>query len=1059
MSLTHITNAFIAGELSPAIYGRTDLQKYHLGATTYRNFFVGYRGGAYSRPGLAYCGMCKQPASAAPPRPIPFQFNNYQGFALEFGDNYMRVLSNGAYVTEAAENVTAITQANAGVITITSHGYSNGDWVYGSRIGGMTAFNGLTWIVANKTTNTFTLTDLFGNPVNTNVMPAYTSGGTFARIYTLVTPYAAIDLPYLKFTQSADTMTLDCVNPNTLTGLSPVEYPSYNLVRNGAANWTLTKITYTSPISPPTSCSATPTSSTTPDTYYSYVVTAVDGNGNESVASPAGTCQNNDISVNAGSNTITWTAVAGASYYNAYKAIPLYGSSPVPVGVNYGFLGQAFGTSFVDTNVTADFTQTPPTHQDPFARGQITDVNVTAAGSGYTQGGITYSITTSTGTDFAGSPIVLNGAFVGFLIENNGENYAPGDTIAITADGMAATATLTIGPQTGTYPAVPSYLFQRAVQAQTLNNPDTYFMSQPGNYLNMDSSIPITDSDAIIGNPWAQQVNGVQFIQPMLSAAVIFTGGGTWLLSGGGGVGTPFTPTSQQATPQEYNGSSSTVPPIPINSEILYCQSLGSIVRDLTYNFFTQRCTSTDVTVLSSHLFEGFQIVQWAYAQNPFYLVWSVRDDGAALSFTFIKEQEVQAWARHDTNGLFQGVCSVTEPPVNAVYWIVKRFINGNWYYYSERFDNRLWQNVEDCFCVDAGLSYPMSEPAATLTPAAANGTSNISSTQVILGGNYPNQDAVATAADATEAGSGATFAIIYSGNAISAVTPINQGTKYTLGQTSINITSPTGGSGAIVSPIITNIVQFTASASVFTSSMVGDVIRAGNGKATVTSYVSGTVVMANITQPITATVPNDKNNTPVPQTSGNWTISTPTSVVTGLNHLIGETVTILADGGVVQNQVVQNFGNGTVGITLPQPASAITIGLPFLPQLQTTYLDPPSQSTTQTKRKSINAVAVRVENTAGISIGVNQPDQATTPGGGNPAWGTLTGWNDLTEIEQRNAGITMGQPIGLQSDDFYVPVTGAWDEKSQVAFQQNYPLAANISACVIYYNQGDTSG
>lgn len=969
MSFPFLQNGFLAGELSPAVYGRTDMVKFHLGATTMRNFFVGYRGGAYSRPGLAYVGICKQAGSAAPPRDISFQFNNYQGFELEFGDNYMRVKSNGAYVTEAAKTVTGITQASLAVITAMAHGYSNGDWVFGA-INGMNALNGLTWIVANKTTNTFQLTDLFGNTVNSTLFNAFTSG-TFSRIYTLSTPYAAIDLPYLKFVQSADTMTLDCVNPNTNTGLPAVEYPSYNLVRNGAASYSLNLITYASPIAAPTNCATTAQSSTTPTTYYSYCVTAIDANGNESIASNESSIQNNDISVFAGSNTTTWTPVTGAVYYNVYKATPAYGQA-VPIGVNYGYCGEAFGTSFVDTNVTADFTQVPPTHQNPFARGQITGVTRTAGGSSYTQAGIAYSITTSTGTGFAGAPIVLSGAFVGFVITNNGQNYAPTDTITFSADGTGATANLVVGPQTGTYPSVPSYLFQRAVQSNTLNAPDDYFMSQPGKYLNMDSAIPITDGDAIIGNPWAQQINGIQFIQPMLSAAVMFTGGGTWLLSGGGGVGTPFTPTSQQATPQEYNGCSSTVPPIQINSELLYVQSLGSIVRDLSYNFFSQRCTSVDVTVLSSHLFEGYQLTQWAYAQNPFYLIWGTRNDGTALSLTFIKEQEVQGWARHDTNGLFMGVSSITEPPVNAVYWIVKRFLNGAWYYVSERFDNRLWNTVEDCFCVDAGLSYPQPEPNATLTASAVSGT-----------------------------------------------------------------------------------ITLTASAGVFSSGSVGSVVRMGGGIMDVTGYTSSTIITAVVrdNQEITATVPNNPNDTPIPQTAGNWTITVPTTIVTGLNHLIGLEVAILADGGVVNNQTVVAFADGTVGITLPQAASSITVGLPFLPQLQSMYLDPQTQGTSQTKRMSINAMAVRVEKTRGISCGVNQPDQATTPGGGNPVW------TNMIELKMRNSTIFAGQPIPLESDDFYLPVNGGWNEHGQVCIQQSYPLAANISALVSYFQLGDTSG
>jgi hypothetical protein len=56
---------------------------------------------------------------------------------------------------------------------------------------------------------------------------AYVSGGTFARIYTnKQSPYAAVDLPYLKVVQSADVMSLCCVNQATGT-----EYPPYDLTR------------------------------------------------------------------------------------------------------------------------------------------------------------------------------------------------------------------------------------------------------------------------------------------------------------------------------------------------------------------------------------------------------------------------------------------------------------------------------------------------------------------------------------------------------------------------------------------------------------------------------------------------------------------------------------------------------------------------------------------------------------------------------------------------------------------------------------------------------------
>lgn len=1049
-----IQTNFSGGEVSPSLFGRTDLEKYHIGASTIRNLFINYRGGASSRAGLKYILMCKQAApniggtsTQYPPRDIEFQFSINQGFVLEFGDQYMRVKSNGAYVVESSVVVTGVTMGGV-FSTSTSHGYSVGDWVFDQ---GNTGFNGLTWVVASTpTANTFTVVDLFGTPITSATI---SGAGTVARIYTVVAPYAAIDLPYLKFTQSANTMSLCCVNQDTKT-----EYPTYDLVRNTNTNWVFTKVSFASTISAPTGITVTAHNSTTPSTFYSYVVTAVDATtGEESVASSSGTVENNDISVFAGSNTITWNTVANASSYNIYKATPSF-SVNVPIGSSYGYAGTAFGTSFSDNNITADFTTVPPVHNDPFARGAITGLTITSAGTGYSQAGITYSVTTSTGTGFVGTPIVVGGAFVAFLVQNGGSGYIPADTITITADGTGATATLNVGPEAGTFPGVVSYYQQRRVYGFTLNSPDSYFFSQPGAYKNMDSSIPTIDSDAFTGNPWAQQVNGIQFMQPMTGGLIVLTGNGAWNLSGGDKAA--ITPSDQTAASQAYNGCNQKVPPIVINYDILYVQSKGSIIRDLSYNFYVNIFTGTDTTVLSNHLFNYHQIIQWSYAEEPYKLVWGVRDDGVLLSLTYLKEQEIESWARHDTNGFFVGVCSVTEPPVDAIYVIVKRYVRGVYVYYSERMDNRNWQNSEDCFCVDAGLSYPMSFPNATLTPSAVNGTNNISAVNLIQGGSGYTSPTI-TAADPQGGGSGATFSVALSGGIITAINVLTQGQNYNKGTTTLKITDATG-SGAIAQGIITNNIPFSSSTGVFNSGMVGNVIRIGNnnatvntsagvtenggGKAVITSYVSSTQVIANIIEPITAIVPNDPNNMPVPAISGQWSLSLPTQIVSGLNHLEGLEVSILADGSVVPSQMVTNGA-----IALPQPYSAITIGLPYTCQLQTLYIDPPAQpKTAQGRRKNVNSVVIRVESSRGYSVGTNQPDQSTQPNN------ATVPWTDMVEVKERNALINAGSSIPLFTGDSYFNVFSGWSEYGQTAVQTSYPLPLNILALISSYTLGD---
>lgn len=979
MTSNLIQNGFSTGEVSPSLFGRTDWAKYRLGASTMRNFFVNYRGGASSRAGLRYVLACKQAATASdttPPRNIPFQFNINQGYMLEFGDEYMRIVSNGAYVVEDSSNITGATKATQIVVTDIAHGYDNGDWIYIQGMLGMTQLNGLAWIISDKTADSYKLKSLFGNYVNSTAFGTYISGGTSERVYTVDSPYAVEDLPYLKYTQSADTMSFTCVNQSTGT-----DYPAYDLIRNDIDDWEFIAVTFATSQVAPTSATATPHASTTLSTYYSYVVTAINDIGEESIASNIATCQNNDISVNAGSNVIAWVAAAGAVGYNIYAATPVYAVT-TPSGVPFGYLGNTTGLSFVDTNIIADFTQTPPLATDPF-------------------------------------------------------------------------------PSTGNYPSVVAYYQQRRIYANTKNNPDTYYMSKPGAYANMDVSIPTIDSDAIVGTPWAQQINGIQFMLPMTTGLVTLTGNGAWLVNGGTAA---ITPSNQSATAQAYNGCNFHVQPLVINEDIIYVQAKGSVVRNLIFNFYTNIFTGEDKTVFSNHLFNFFQIQQWCYAEEPYKLVWGVRDDGAMLSMSYLKEQDVFGWSRHDTNGLFINVASITEPPVDAVYTIVKRYITGEekWMYYQERMDNRNWATVEDSFCVDAGLSYPATYPNATLTPAAAEGTENISAINLIIGGSgYTSPTAVAI--DPSGEGSGATFSVTISGGIITAINVLTQGSNYQPG-TTISI-SDSVGSGAVAQPIITNIVSFTASSAVFSADNVGDVIRIGNnnistasafalrpnggGKAIITSYISTTEVMADIIDIITNVFPDNNNDIPLPIYPNEWSVSTPTTVVTGLNHLEGMEVSILADGSVVPNQTIIDGS-----ITLSSEASSITIGLPYICQLQTLYLEPQGlPNTAQGKRKNIQAVTVRMEASRGIQVGTNQVDQSTLPDNSIPTW------VNMKEFKERNALINAGAEIPLYTGDERILVPGIWDKPGQVAIQQIFPLPCNVLAVIVEYSLGDQNG
>ena len=91
--VSSIVTNFQAGELSPRLEGRIDLQKYSAGAQTLQNMLVFPQGGITRRPGTYYAGSSK---SGGKVRLINFEFSDEQAYVLEFGANYIRFFQDGA---------------------------------------------------------------------------------------------------------------------------------------------------------------------------------------------------------------------------------------------------------------------------------------------------------------------------------------------------------------------------------------------------------------------------------------------------------------------------------------------------------------------------------------------------------------------------------------------------------------------------------------------------------------------------------------------------------------------------------------------------------------------------------------------------------------------------------------------------------------------------------------------------------------------------------------------------------------------------------------------------
>lgn len=633
-----------------------------------------------------------------------------------------------------------------------------------------------------------------------------------------------------------------------------------------------------------------------------------------------------------------------------------------------------------------------------------------------------------------------------------------GDTLNFTVVGVdtpasGATVSLALGGTTN--PSVVAYFEQRRVFAASRANPTTFWMSRPGQFTNFDVSDPTQDDDAITAALYAQEVNAITALVSMTNGLIALSSGGAYLITGGAN-DAAVTPSSVKAPPQAFSGAQA-LSPLRIGDHILYAQARGSGVRDLAFSFYSNNFTGTDISVLSGHLLEGRQIVQWAYAEEPNKIAWAVRDDGILLSLTYLKEQEVYGWARHDTQGEVISVCSIPEDREDAVYLVVRRYTPDYGFQYRvERMASRLFganpaanipAQIEETWCVDDGAEYAPTRINTAISGSTLLGIGTVFSVSIDAGGAGYTGTPAAQVVDPT--GTGAALALTQTGGVIDTATVVAPGTGYTMP----HVVVTGSGSGAVLSVRITTVLRITVEGSPFTSGDIGKVVRVRGGKGTVVAVPAANQIDVDFfAQP-----PSGLPNVPglvLPRVEANdWSMTTPVQIVGGLDHLNSSVVQVLADGGV---QTPKTVVDGC--ITLDTEASRIIVGQGFTAQLQTMRLET-SQPTSQGKRKTVSALHVRVKDTRGLAVGaswdfMNEIKERENEPMGDGVQFQTGGGLPLTELYPG----APSAPDPLWYADRSAVIGSAWSEDGVVCLQQSYPLPATVLAVIPSILEGDTA-
>jgi hypothetical protein len=97
MALYQLKSSFAGGELSPSMYGRTDIAKYDSGAAVLRNFFVLRYGGAANRPGFKFIAQTYNNKKAVL---IPFMYSTDQNYIVEITAGRCQFYTDGGIVVK-----------------------------------------------------------------------------------------------------------------------------------------------------------------------------------------------------------------------------------------------------------------------------------------------------------------------------------------------------------------------------------------------------------------------------------------------------------------------------------------------------------------------------------------------------------------------------------------------------------------------------------------------------------------------------------------------------------------------------------------------------------------------------------------------------------------------------------------------------------------------------------------------------------------------------------------------------------------------------------------------
>ena len=664
-----VQRAFSGGEIAPALQGRADTTKYQTGLKLARNFFIRKHGTLANRTGTQYTGVVK--VNAERTYLDKFVFSDTQSYAIEIGDEYLRFFTqggrlvvSGVFTYQASAAITGASQADPCTITAVAHPFTTNDRIYISGIVGMTELNDRVYLVESTPT------------ADTFTLKDLQGNTIDSTGYTLYTSGGTVDRDYqngeLVVYSGTNYWSISDDNRNNVPNVSPLDwYPLSGDILEIPTPYVTADLA---------DLKFEQSNDVVTITHPNYDIYELIRTG----------LQDWTFKVKAFAPSIDPpinVALSGASGTVAYWAV----TSVAPETFEESLISSSVGGS---TDATGASPRTISWDQNS----EASEYNVYKLKNGVW-------------------------GFIGVAGQATSPQFIDD---GINPD-VALTPPTARNPFTATQekPTTAAYYQQRLLFGGTINDPSKIWGSRSALFNNFTVSSPYQSNDSITFTLVGKEYNAIRHLFD-LNTLVVLTATGEYRVEGNvdGILLADELPNPRRIA----NNGASRAKPILMDSNAVYVQARGNVVRDLRANrdaTVLGAFSANDLTIYVPHLINPpRQILKLEYAEAPDSMIFAVRDDGTIMVMTYVPDQDIWGWCVWSTNGWFEDITVIPEGDTDIAYVTVRRIVNGSTVRYVERFRPRDFQDVAiDATFMDSFLTYDgRNTSATTLTLSTAGG-------------------------------------------------------------------------------------------------------------------------------------------------------------------------------------------------------------------------------------------------------------------------------------------------------------------------------------------------